>query len=69
MYFECGAVTISDLNHLIMVALRIQNNDRISISMEDLEKTLILSVRFIFNFVYCVFFFCFCKLITLKIVQ
>lgn len=69
MYFECGAVTISDLNHLIMVALRIQNNDRISISMEDLEKTLILSVRFIFNFVYCVVFFCFCKLITLKIVQ
>ena len=39
-----------------MVALRIQNNDIILISIEDLEKILMLSVRVIFNFVYCVFF-------------
>lgn len=59
---EQRAVTISDLHYMIIVGKRIHQNEyKIIINM-------MLSVRLIFNFVYCVSSlpFCFGKLITLK---
>lgn len=51
------AVTIPDFHHTVIVAKRIHDNDIIVIFIENLKKQQkqMLSVKFIFNSVYCVF--------------